>query len=191
VLNLGLPGDLIGLPACVFENAVNAARSLTEVVVAAVPYQTLYDLFAKFRRIAVALFWMSAREAAISEEHLVNVGRRSAYERLANLILELLVRLRDVGLANRLSYSLPLTQELIADVLGLSGPHVSRLLRLLREEGLITIDGHRLTVIDLESLTQFASFEKAYLAQNPPIPAERPEAFFGSVEGSAYDQEIR
>jgi CRP-like cAMP-binding protein len=166
VLNLGLPGDLIGLPACVFENAVNAARSLTEVVVAPVPFQTLYDLFGRFRRVAVALFWVSAREAAISEEHLVNVGRRSAYERLAHLILELLVRLRDAGLADELSYSLPLTQELIADVLGLSGPHVSRLLRLLREEGLITIDGHRLTVIDLESLTQLAGFEKAYLAQS-------------------------
>jgi hypothetical protein len=61
----------------------------------------------------------------------------------------------------------------------------------LREEGLITIDGHRLTVIDLASLTQLASFEKAYLARNPPIPAERPEAFSGSVEGSGYDQEIR
>jgi CRP-like cAMP-binding protein len=172
VLNLGLPGDLIGLPACCFENAVNAARSLTEVVVAPVPFQTLYDLFARFRRVAVALFWVSAREAAISEEHLVNVGRRSAYERLAHLILELLVRLRDVGLANELSYSLPLTQELIADVLGLSGPHVSRLLRLLREEGLITIDGHRLTVIDLGSLTQLAGFEKAYLAQSriPGLP---------------------
>ena len=172
VLNLGLPGDLIGLPACCFENAVNAARSLTEVVAATVPFQTLYDLFVRFRRVAVALFWVSAREAAISEEHLVNVGRRSAYERLAHLILELLVRLRDVGLADELSYLLPLTQELIADVLGLSGPHVSRMLRLLREEGLITIDGHRLTVIDLESLTQLAGFEKAYLAQSriPGLP---------------------
>ena len=70
------------------------------------------------------------------------------------------MRLRDVGLANELSYSLPLTQELIADVLGLSGPHISRLLRLLREEGLITIDGHRLTEIDLKSLTQLAGFKR-------------------------------
>ncbi len=88
---------------------------------------------------------MSAREAAIYGERIVDIGRRSAYERLAHLILELLVRLRAVGLADELSYLLPLTQE-IADVLGLSGPHVSRMLRLLREEGLVTIEGHRLTV---------------------------------------------
>ena len=55
---LGLPGDLIGLPACIFENAVNAARSLTEAVVATVPFQTLYDLFARFGSVAAALFWM-------------------------------------------------------------------------------------------------------------------------------------
>jgi CRP-like cAMP-binding protein len=87
VLNLVLPGDLIGFPTCFFENAINSLSSLTEVVVATVPFQAFY------------------------------------------LILELLMRLRAVGLAEELSYSLPLTQELIADVLGLSGPHVSRMLR--------------------------------------------------------------
>jgi CRP-like cAMP-binding protein len=166
LLSFGLPGDLIGFPACFFENAVNATGSLTEVVVATVPFTTLYDLFARFPRIAIALFWMSAREAAIYGERIVDIGRRSAYERLAHLILELLARLRDVGLADELSYLLPLTQELIADVLGLSGPHVSRMLRSLREEGLVTIEGHRLTVKDLESLTLLAGFDGDYLARS-------------------------
>ncbi|TMJ56880.1 MAG: Crp/Fnr family transcriptional regulator, partial [Alphaproteobacteria bacterium] len=112
LLSFGLPGDLIGFPACFFENAVNATGSLTEVVVATVPFTTLYDLFARFPRIAVALFWMSAREAAIYGERIVDIGRRSAYERLAHLILELLTRLRAVGLADELSYLLPLTPEL-------------------------------------------------------------------------------
>ena len=92
---------------------------------------------------------MAAREAAIYGERIIDIGRRSAYERLAHLILELLTRLRAAGLAEERSYVLPLTQELIADVLGLSGPHVSRMLRLMREEGLVRIDGHRLTVTDL------------------------------------------
>ena len=115
---------------------------------------------------------MAAREAAIYGEHIVDIGRRSAYERLAHLILELLTRLRSVGLADELSYVLPLTQELIADVLGLSGPHVSRMLRSMREEGLVTIDDHRLTVVDLESLTQLAGFEGDYLARSriPGLP---------------------
>jgi CRP-like cAMP-binding protein len=119
LLSFGLPGDLIGFPASFFENAVNATGSITDVVVATVPFAAFYDLFARFPRVAVVLYWMAAREAAIYGEHIVDIGRRSAYERLAHLILELLTRLRSVGLADELSYVLPLTQELIADVLGL------------------------------------------------------------------------
>jgi CRP-like cAMP-binding protein len=166
LLSFALPGDLIGFPASFFNNAVNATGSLTDVVVATVPFDALYNLFAKFPRIAIALYWMAAREAAIYGERIVDIGRRSAYERLAHLILELLTRLRAAGLAEERSYVLPLTQELIADVLGLSGPHVSRMLRLMREEGLVRIDGHRLTVTDLESLTVLAGFEGDYLARS-------------------------
>jgi CRP-like cAMP-binding protein len=166
LLSFGLPGDLIGFPASFFENAVNATGGLTDVVVATVPFAALYDLFARFPRVAIALYWMAAREAAIYGEHIIDIGRRSAYERLAHLILELLTRLRAAGLAEERSYVLPLTQELIADVLGLSGPHVSRMLRLMREEGLVSIDGHRLMVTDLESLTVLAGFEGDYLARS-------------------------
>ena len=166
LLSFGLPGDLIGFPASFFENAVNATGSLTDVVVATVPFAAFYDLFAKFPRVAIALYWMAAREAAIYGERIIDIGRRSAYERLAHLILELLTRLRAAGLAEERSYVLPLTQELIADVLGLSGPHVSRMLRLMREEGLVRIDGHRLTVTDLESLTVLAGFKGDYLVRS-------------------------
>src|ERR1041384_7969508 len=172
LLSFALPGDLIGFPASFFENAVNATGSLTDVVVATVPFAALQDLFVKFPRVAMALYWMAAREAAIYGDHIVDIGRRSAYERLAHLILELLARLRIAGLAEELSYVLPLTQELIADVLGLSGPHVSRMLRSMREEGLVTIEDHCLTVVDLESLTLLAGFEGDYLARSriPGLP---------------------
>ena len=100
-------------------------------------------------------------------EHLVDLGRRSAYERLAHLILELLVRLRTVGFADELSYSLPLTQELMADVLGLSGPHTNRMIRCLREEGLVTIEDRRVVIHDLASLASLAGFEESYLTPRP------------------------
>ena len=96
-------------------------------------------------------------------EHLVDLGRRSAYERLAHLLLELLVRLNAVGLAGESSYHLPLTQELMADVLGLSGPHINRMLRCLREESLATIEDHRAVIHDLASLSSLAAFEESYL----------------------------
>lgn len=163
VLNLGLPGDLIGLPSCLFDVAVNSVSALTDVVVAPVPFAKLFSLFTRFPRIATALFCSSACEAAIYGEHLVNLGRRSAYERLAHLILELLVRLRIASLGDDLSYTMPLTQELMADVLGLSGPHVNRMIRCLRDEGLATIEGQQVVIHDLASLSQLAGFEERYL----------------------------
>jgi CRP-like cAMP-binding protein len=169
VLNLGLPGDLIGFPSCLFEVAVNSVASLTDVELSPVPFDSLFSLFTRFPRLGTALFWAAACEAAIYGEHLVNLGRRSAYERLAHLLLELLVRLRSVGLADKLSYAMPLTQELMADVLGLSEPHINRMIRCLREEGLATIEDQRVVIHDLGSLSSLAGFEECYL-KGAPIP---------------------
>jgi CRP-like cAMP-binding protein len=167
VLNLGLPGDFIGFPSCLFEVAVNSVSSLTEVELSRVSFESLFSLFVRFPRLGTALFWASATEAAIYGEHLVSLGRRSAYERLAHLLLELLVRLRSVGLADDLSYKLPLTQELMADVLGLSEPHINRMIRCLREEGLATVEDQRVVIHDLVSMSSLAGFEQSYLRRGP------------------------
>lgn len=167
ILNLGLPGDLIGFPSCLFELAVNSVTSLTDVELSRVSFDDLFNLFARFPRLGTALFWASACDAAIYGEHLVNLGRRSAYERLAHLLLELLVRLRSVGLADGLSYALPVTQGLMADVLGLSEPHVNRMIRCLREEGLATLEDQRVVIHDLAAMSSLAGFEESYLRRGP------------------------
>ncbi|HUN41464.1 MAG TPA: Crp/Fnr family transcriptional regulator [Acetobacteraceae bacterium] len=167
ILNLGLPGDLIGLPSSLFDAAVNSVSAVTDVIIAPVPFAKLFALFSRFPRVATALFWSSASEAAMFGEHLVNLGRRSAYQRLAHLVLELLVRLRAVGLGDERSYNLPLTQELMADVLGLSGPHINRMIRSLRDEGLATIEGQRVTIHDVAALSALAGFDERYLARRP------------------------
>jgi DNA-binding transcriptional regulator LsrR (DeoR family) len=81
--------------------------------------------------------------------------------------LELLVRLRSVGLANGLCYTLPLTQELMADTLGLSEPHINRMIRCLREEGLATVEDHRVVIHDLTSMSSLAGFDESYLKRGP------------------------
>lgn len=165
ILNLGLPGDFVGLPSSLFDVAVNSVSALTDVVLAPVPFARLFALFSHFPRLGIALFWSAASEAAMYGEHIVDLGRRSAYERLAHLILELLVRLRAAGLGDETSYSLPLTQELMADVLGLSGPHVNRMIRSLRDEGLATIDGQRVVVHNVAGLSALAGFDERYLTR--------------------------
>jgi CRP-like cAMP-binding protein len=159
VLNLILPGDFVGLPGCMFERSLYSIATLGEAVVCCIAFPVVFDLFKAWPRLGTAMFWLAGHEGALFAEHLVGVGRRSAYERVAALLLELLYRLRSVGLGDARSYALPMTQELMADALGLSVPHVNRTLRRLREDRLIAVDGGRLTCLDVEALSRAADFD--------------------------------
>jgi len=165
VLNILLPGDFVGFPGCFFENALYAITALSDAVICPVPFAVLMGLFEQRPRLAAMIFWSFACEAAISAEHLIDVGRRSALERVAHFLLELLIRLQMVGLADENSYRMPLTQELIADVLGLSVPHVNRTFRQLRDDGLVTLEEQRVAINDIVALSTLADFEKTYLSR--------------------------
>ena len=165
ILNITLPGDFIGFPGCFFENALYSIAALTDCVVSSIPFAQLLGFFETYPRLAAAIFWSFSREAAMYAEHLIDVGRRSALERVAHFLLELATRLQVIGLADECSYQMPLTQELIGDALGLSVPHVNRTLRQLREENLVAIDGQRVVIKDVEALSRLADFEKAYLGR--------------------------
>jgi CRP-like cAMP-binding protein len=165
ILNIAIPGDIIGFPACFFETALYSVTALTKAQVAAVPFARLLGLFEEHPRIAATIFWSFACEAAIYAEHLIDVGRRSSIERIGHFLLELLIRLQAVGLADESSYHLPLTQELIADALGLSIQHVNRTLRQLREEGFLAIEGHAVQIRNVDGLAALAEFDRAYLSR--------------------------
>jgi CRP-like cAMP-binding protein len=164
VLNISLPGDLIGFPNNFFEKALYSVTALADSVICPVPVSRLYGLFDRHPRLAAAIFWCFACEAAMYAEHLIDVGRRSALERIAHFLLELFTRLKIIGLADERSFRMPLTQELIADALGLSVPHVSRTLRQLRDDKLVSIEGHMVTVKDMDALSALADFETSYLS---------------------------
>jgi len=158
VLNIALPGDFIGFPGCFFEHALYSITALTDCVVSAIPFAQLLSFFETRSRVAAAIFWSFSCEAAMYAEHLIDVGRRSALERVAHFLLELLTRLQTIGLAEERSYHMPLTQELIGDALGLSVPHVSRTLKQLREENLVAIEGQRVVIKDVEGAQQIGRF---------------------------------
>jgi len=163
ILNFLLPGDFAGFTSCRFDSALYSTKTLTDTTIAPIPLPRLIGLFDSHPRLAAKLFWSFAREAAIVGERLITVGRRSAPERVAHFLLELLVRLQAVGLADERSYRLPLTQEMISDALGLSIPYVNRVLRQLREDGLVRIRDQLVVIENIEELSALADFEHAYL----------------------------
>ena len=165
IMNIALPGDFIGFPSNFFEEALYSVSALVESVVSPVPFAKLFGVFDSHPRLAAAIFWSFACETAMYAEHLIDVGRRSALERVAHFLLELLTRLKNIGLADERSFRMPLTQELIADALGLSVPHVNRTLRQLRDDELVSIEQNIVIVNNVEELAALADFKKSYLGQ--------------------------
>lgn len=163
VLNIVLPGDLIGFPGCFFERALYSISALCDCVVSPVSFTRFLRLSDTHPRLAAAIFWSLSCETAMYAEHLIGVGRRSALERVAHFLLEMLTRLQAIGLADERSYRLPLTQGLIADALGLSVQYVNQTLRQLREAGLAEVERQQVIIHDLDELAALADFERAYI----------------------------
>ncbi|MEO6092917.1 MAG: helix-turn-helix domain-containing protein, partial [Novosphingobium sp.] len=114
-------------------------------------------------RISQALYWNELVNMSVQREWTVDLGQRSAYERLAHLFCELYVRLFTVELTSGHSFDFPLTQTDLADAMGLTTVHVNRMLRQLREDGLIEFDRKRLDILDLDRLKQVGMFNAKYL----------------------------
>ena len=102
-------------------------------------------------------------------EHLVDIGRRSALERMAHFLLELGSRLTLVGLGTKERYDCPLTKYHLADALGLSAVHVNRVLRQLREEKLLVFREGVVNILNYDRLCAQGDFDPAYLDQTGPI----------------------
>jgi CRP-like cAMP-binding protein len=163
IIDFILPGQIFGVQACFFKNALYSVATITECSLSEIPFEMIDGAFERSPRLAKALFWSAVSETAIAGEHLIDAARRSAYERICHLLLELFVRLKGAGLTNDLSFELPLTQELIGDAIGLTTVHVNRTMRSLREDRLISVKGKVVTILDFEGLSLISDFENSYL----------------------------
>lgn len=163
ILNFVLPGEFTGTVNCCFQSALYSIKALTDVTMSPIPLAKLSALFDSHPRLAVKLFWSISSQSTMLTERLIALGRRSALERVAHFFLELLTRLQDLGLADQRSFRLPLTQEMISDVLGLSIPYLNRVLQQLRQDGLVTIKHQTVTIENVAELSALADFEHDYL----------------------------
>lgn len=162
ILSFLVPGDFAGVTDCRFERALYSIKSLTHGAIAPIPLSKMMAVFDTHPRLISELLWTFGCDAALGE-HLIAVGRRSAKERIAHLLLELFIRLQVIGLADEKGFRLPLTQPMIGDALGLSVPYVNRVIQELCEARLLRIRGHLIIIEDLEKLSTLVDFEPSYL----------------------------
>ena len=157
-----IPGDFCDLHATILDEMDHSISTLTRARVAYVPRGRMEELTAR-AHVARAFWWATLVDEAVLRAWLVNVGRRDAYEAIGHLMCELYVRMRNVGLTTDHSYRLPLTQEELADALGLTPVHVNRVLQRMRADGLISLERGALTIHDYRRLEDASGFNPNYL----------------------------
>lgn len=158
VLDLYLPGQIMRLRELGAEQAQSDLVAFTDIVACPFPRAKIDQLLAH-PRLAAALMLTLTAEQALLTERITNVARRPALQRMAHFLLELRFRLSaDTG-----SFELPLTQELIGDLLGLSSVHVSRTLSRLRELKLAEINERSVDLLNLPALETLSGFSTDYL----------------------------
>ncbi|HJU18664.1 MAG TPA: Crp/Fnr family transcriptional regulator [Stellaceae bacterium] len=172
IIDLYLPGDVIGIEAAAFGHPVDKIVAVTALTVQAIDMPTFADLMTN-PPAAAAVFWLLAEQQRRIDRLAAALARRDAHERLALMLSDLYDRLCPRGPIACSSYALPLTQQQIGDHLGLTLVHVNRVLRSLREKKIVSVDRHVVTIRDLERLRQLAASEKA---APPRISSERPSA---------------
>ena len=126
-----------------------------------------------------ALWRETLVEASIFREALLNIGRRDARTRVAHFLCEISLRLEAAGLAAADHFELPVTQEQLGDLLGLTSVHVNRTLRALREDKVIGRIDRLIVILDLRRLMDVGDFDSTYLHLNGAAPESRGVAAYG------------
>jgi CRP-like cAMP-binding protein len=160
-----IPGDLCDVQVVLLDRMDHSISALSAYEVLTIPLDSLSKLMHQHEAISRALWWSTLVDEAILREWLVSIGRRSAEKRLGHLICEMLFRSRAVGLADPAGFEMAVTQEELADTIGVTPEHMSRCFQVLRGKGLISTDGRRIDIDSLERLVAFSDFDPVYLHQ--------------------------
>jgi CRP-like cAMP-binding protein len=163
IVAMFVPGDFCDVNVFILRSMDHSIGAITRLKVAMISPEDMNALTAERPRITQALWWHELVTAAVQREWTLNLGQRSAYERLAHLLIELYMRLNTVGRANNGRCDFPLTQNDLADATGLTSVHVNRTLQELRRDGLIELERKQLQILDMPRIMDVAMFNPNYL----------------------------
>jgi len=169
ILNYLMPGDLIGLQGSVMGEMQHSVEALSPMLLCVFERDNLHELYRNHPGLAYDITWIASREERMLDENLLSIGRRSAIERAAYLIAFIGSRAKVVGLNGKQSLRIPITQQHIADTLGLSLVHTNKTIRRLMDRKLIVWRDGGCEVIDNEALKQLAGWEGLGESRRPLI----------------------
>jgi CRP-like cAMP-binding protein len=166
MVKVHLPGDVLGAPSMTLSSAAETLVVLTRATVDVVPVHAFSALFMNNPRIAAAMYLNAQKERVFLMDRLTSVARTSAAQRLAAFLLNVYDRLTVVGLDEPI-FDLPLSQDQLADVLGITAVHANRTLFHLEQCGLIARTGKCITLLDVPALRSFGAMPQRRFERSP------------------------
>jgi CRP-like cAMP-binding protein len=164
IFSFHIPGDIYDAQSFLLDEMDHSVATLTPCKIAVISHAAMKELTEAYPRIARAIWKETLLDAAIFREWMASIGRRSAYQRIAHLMCEMVAKHYAVGLSSdhtRINW--PITQAETGDALGLSLVHVNRTLQQLRGKGLIKLQNARLDILDWDGLQRAGDFDPGYL----------------------------
>jgi CRP-like cAMP-binding protein len=163
IVSFHMAGDILDIQHLLFNRADHNVQAITNAKLVFFPMESLRKLVSVRPEIGRALWRDCLVDASIFREWVLNVGRRDAKQRIAHMLCEFAARAEAAGLGSPAQFTLPMTQEDIADATGLTPVHVNRMLRMLTEEGALMRNGREIRIVDWPRMRQTADFSPEYL----------------------------
>lgn len=163
LVSMHVPGDFVDLHGFPMKRLDHDIATLGPCTIAYFEHGRLAEIIAEHPRLTRWLWFSTLLDAAIHREWIFRMGRLGADGRVAHFFCELNARLEMVELAEDGRFALPATQADVAEACGITGVHVNRVLRLMRERGLLLFRGGEVQMLDVPGLTALAEFDATYL----------------------------
>ncbi len=168
IMSFHIPGDFVDLQSAMIVVADHAIRTHCPTRIITVAHEDILMLTANVPELARAFWFDTLVDAAIFREWTLNVGRRNSRQRTAHLLLELSALYDAAGLVVNETFHFPITQNDLADALGMTAVHLNRVLQSMRGDRLIRTHSRFITIEDRTKLTELAGFNAGYLHPEGP-----------------------
>jgi CRP-like cAMP-binding protein len=163
IFDFKLCGDFIGIGELSFAHALYTIEAITDVTVCPFPKKHLDIIFQQSPRLCRAFYVILSREQAMLYERVFSLGRRTALEKVAHMLLEMNFRNEVLSNGEQDEFDFPIKQEQLADILGLSTIHINRSMNELKRHSYIEYNRQKVKITDKRRLINLANFNKSFL----------------------------
>jgi len=158
ILNFALPSDFLGMQNAILKSMKQSVEALTSMTLCVFDRNQIWEIYKAYPELSFDITWIASRDECLVGENLLSVGRRTGLERVAYVLLHLFMRAKGLGLTKDNQLQLPVTQQQVADALGLSIVHTNKTIRKLSKHKLISWRQGIFEIFDLQRLSEIAMY---------------------------------